>query len=312
MASATDTQAAIRAAAFSWLHEQVQRYGDVLPYNTLAQGFQYQQQRVPLLGPQGIFKPRVLQLPLSITTVPSGPYDDGYTSDGRLLYRYRGADPHHRDNRGLRTVMQERIPLVYFYRVVKGKYLAVWPVFVVGDDPARLVFTIEVEDAYYAGMSSGATMSGLHVGEVPGEDRRAYITATVRQRVHQRRFRELVLQAYRKQCALCRLRHVELLDASHIVPDTEPDGKPVIANGLALCKLHHAAFDRHFLGVRPDYCIEVRRDILEESDGPMLQHGLKGLHGQSIALPKAKSDRPAPALLEQRYQRFLSAGHGAS
>ena len=47
---------------------------------------------------------------------------------------------------------------------------------------------------------------------------------------------------------------------------------------LALCRLHHAAFDRQFIGIRPDYVVEVWRKILDEDDGPMLPHGLKGLH----------------------------------
>lgn len=97
-----------------------------------------------------------------------------------------------------------------------------------------------------------------------------YITATVRQRLHQRTFRERVMQACGEQCSLCRLRHGELLDAAHIIPDGRPGGDPIVQNGLALCKLHHAAFDRRFLGIRPDYMVEVRRDLLEENDGPML------------------------------------------
>jgi hypothetical protein len=59
-----------------------------------------------------------------------------------------------------------------------------------------------------------------------------------------------VLRAYRDCCAVCRLRHEELLDAAHILPDGHPRGEPVVRNGLALCKLHHAAFDRHILGIR--------------------------------------------------------------
>jgi len=35
------------------------------------------------------------------------------------------------------------------------------------------------------------------------------------------------------------------------------------------------------LGVTPDYIIQVREDILEEEDGPVLQHDLKGLHVQN-------------------------------
>jgi putative restriction endonuclease len=302
----TDTDFKVRQAAFSWLAEQVRLHGDVLPRYLLAQGFLYEGTRVLLLGPQGIFKPKVLRLPLSITTVPSGPYDDGFSKDGLLLYRYRGTDPNHPDNVGLRTAMSRRIPLVYFYRVVEGKYLSVWPVYIVGDDPGRLVFKVEVDDAKYASYDLGDEWSALHGAEGVADARRSYITTTVRQRIHQRGFRERVLRAYQEQCALCRLRHEELLDAAHIIPDGEPDGDPIVPNGLALCKLHHAAFDRQFLAIRPDYVVQVRQDILTESDGPMLVHGLKEMHDKSIALPRSRADRPEPRLLERRYERFLS------
>ena len=115
------------------------------------------------------------------------------------------------------------------------------------------------------------------------------------------------MHAYRQQCALCRLRHNELLDAAHIIPDGEPGGDPVVTNGIALCKLHHAAFDNFFLGIRPDYVIEVRNDILEEEDGPMLTHGLQGLHGNRILLPRSSNRRPSQDRLEIRYDRFISA-----
>jgi len=39
-------------------------------------------------------------------------------------------------------------------------------------------------------------------------------------------------------------------------------GEPVVPNGLALCKLHHAAFDGHLLGINPDLVVHVARAIL--------------------------------------------------
>ena len=96
-----------------------------------------------------------------------------------------------------------------------------------------------------------------------------------------------------------------MLDAAHIVPDTEPEGEPIVSNGIALCRLHHAAFDRFFVAVRPDHIIEVREDVLEEIDGPTLQHAIQGLHGQLIVLPRKVEERPAPELLSLRYDRFL-------
>ena len=295
----TESDRAVRLAAFAWLAEQVDLLGDVLPRSLLTQGFTFRGERVPLMGPQGIFKPRLIsEIPLSITTTPNGPYNDGFIGSDRLSYRYRGTDPQHRDNVGLRRAMATQTPLIYFFGLVKGKYLAVWPVYVRGDDPEGLSFTVEADDAKF--VSTGFSL----VAEPEAGVRRAYVTAVVRQRVHQRSFRERVLRAYREQCALCRLRHEELLDAAHIIPDKEPEGEPVVSNGLALCKLHHAAFDRNFLGIRPDYVVEIKPVILEEEDGPMLLHGLKGMHQSRIVLPRDPALRPDPALLSRRYERF--------
>jgi putative restriction endonuclease len=199
--------------------------------------------------------------------------------------------------------MQNRLPLVYFHGLIPGKYVATWPVFVVADHPEQLAFSIAVDDAKYSGLLQPASMAA----DVQADDlRRRYATAVVKVRLHQRSFRERVLEAYRRQCAFCRFRHEEMLDAAHIVPDSNAEGEPLVKNGLALCTLHHAAFDRYFLGVRPDFVIEVRSDLLTESDGPTLA-GIQSLHGKKIDLPSGKGQRPDPALLQARYQLFLGA-----
>lgn len=300
--------ARVRTAAFEWLTDQVMRYGDVLPRALLAQGFILDDIRVPLVGPQGIFKPRILEkVPLSITTAPDGPYDDAFGKDGLLRYRYRGVDPGHRDNQGLRTAMTNRLPLVYFHGIASGRYVAAWPVFVVGDNPTppAPTFSIAVDDKGHLGINPEL---GQMVGEDTASGRRAYVTSTVRVRLHQRAFRERVLEAYRRQCAFCRLRHEELLDAAHIIPDSEPEGEPIVRNGLALCNLHHAAFDRFFVGLRPDYIIEVRPDILKEGDGPTLKYAIQGLQGARIQLPHHQELHPDTGLLSQRYMLFRTAG----
>ena len=274
--------------------------GPVLPYDLLRKGFPFQGEIVHLVGPQGIFKPRNLQRPLSITTIANGPYADSF-GPSILRYRYRGTDPQHRDNVGLRELMSSREPLIYFHALMAGKYLPFWPVFVVGDDVETHTFSVAVDDAAAASLASG-----LGVEDDSGAAiRRGYVTTIVQRRIHQAAFRERVIDAYRNQCAFCRLKHTELLDAAHIVADSEPDGEPVIPNGIALCKLHHAAFDRFFLSVRPDYVVEIRRDVLLESDGPMLKHGLQGLQGIRIQLPHSDHLKPYPKLLEARHARFL-------
>lgn len=302
-----DADTSIRLAAFRWLEEQALRRGEVLARTLLIRGFEFNGDRVPLMSAQqGIFKPRIMRRPLSLTTTANSPYNDTVGADGLLHYRYRGTDPMHRDNVGVREAMRRKEPLVYLHGVVPGRYLPFYPVFVVDADPATLTFRVQVDDLTRVteALSTAAAMPGVAEGSDPV---RAYRTVAAQARIHQHTFRARVLRAYREQCALCRLRHDELLDAAHIIPDSAPTGEPVVRNGLALCKLHHAAFDRMFLAVRPDYTVEVRRDILEEEDGPMLRHGLKGVHGQRIVLPRRAEWQPDQNRLEQRYEAFRSA-----
>ena len=81
-----------------------------------------------------------------------------------------------------------------------------------------------------------------------------------------------------------------------------------MSNGMSLCRLRHAAFDRLILGVRPDYVVHVRPDILYEIDGPMLRHGLQGLEGQRIVVPSRRVNRPDEVRLGVRWERFLGVG----
>lgn len=243
---------AIRSSVFDWLTDQRAEHGEALSRITL-EAFELGGRRIPLMGPSGIWKPAACELPISISTVTNGPYSDTYDVRSQTLrYAYRGTDPQHRDNRGLRRAMGERVPLVYFHAVGRGHYAAAYPVFVVGDDPGALFFSMQVDDLN-AALSETAT--DHTVAEDESEPRRAYVTATFQRRLHQVAFRERVIRAYHDRCALCRLHHLSLLDAAHITPDSDPEGEPLVSNGLALCKLHHAAFDAFFFAVRPDYTI---------------------------------------------------------
>jgi putative restriction endonuclease len=55
---------------------------------------------------------------------------------------------------------------------------------------------------------------------------------------------------------------------------------------------------------RPDYVIEVRQDVLDEEDGPMLKHGLVELIKKRIILPSPAKLSPDRLLLEKRYEEF--------
>jgi putative restriction endonuclease len=116
-----------------------------------------------------------------------------------------------------------------------------------------------------------------------------------------------VLDSYSSSCAVCRLRHAELLDAVHILADREDSGDPVVTNGMALCKIHHAAFDRNFLGITPTLEVRIDQRLLDEVYGPMLKHGLQEMHGTTITVPRNRAAKPDPDRLEQRYATFLQA-----
>jgi HNH endonuclease len=146
----------------------------------------------------------------------------------------------------------------------------------------------------------------LAVGFVVGSrgELAVHVTREVQQRLHQRVFRGQVIRAYAIQCAVCRLRQRELLEAAHILSDTDPRGQPIIPNGLAMCSLHHAAYDTNVIGISPDYVIHLRGDVLHEHDAPMLQHGLQGFEQKPLFLPRRQDERPDRGFLEERFEAF--------
>ena len=292
----------IRLAAFEYLKQLVSIHGDVLPYNILIKGFDYKGERITLMGASGIWKPKQLKYPISITTSSDNLYKDSSASEGFLNYKYRGIDPNHRDNKGLRELISLQKPVIYFLCSEPGKYFATWPVYITNDNIENLEFTVAVDDMYNIS-------NALAQAEEPEEYyRRLYITSTIKVRLHQRLFRERVLSAYQNHCTLCNLRHIGLLDAAHIISDKEDLGEPIVKNGLALCKIHHAAFDQNILGITPDYKIKIRQDILIEIDGPMLKYGIQLLENNDLILPKEKRNLPDKNRLSTRFDEFLKAG----
>ena len=263
--------------------------------------------RVRLMDRQrGIWKPAGFAAALAIRTTYRAPgrprpYDDTTGDDGLLRYKWRGDDSEHADNRALRRAMELKVPLIWFWGVGVARYQPIFPVHLLWEDAARQEFVIDLD-----------VVGDLARPDTPMEAQlRKYVIRETRQRLHQPVFRATVLRAYETRCAVCSLGHAELLDAAHIVGDREEAGIPVVRNGMALCKIHHAAYDRHILGVRPDRIVEIRADLLEEIDGPMLRYGLQERHGQPLmALPRNRAEQPDPELLAVSYTAFRAAGSG--
>jgi putative restriction endonuclease len=295
----SEIETSIRAAMFAHLDRLTTAHPDGVP-SSVINSFTFHGQPMKLIVQPGIWKPAGLSAALTIrTTYTPGdghaPYEDTVGEDGNLRYKWRGTDPNHSDNRALREAMRRRLPLAYFYGVAKGVYQAVYPVFLVDEDMVHGEFAVELLDMPYT----------FDVGGNVAE--RRYASQLTMRRLHQMLFRPKVLRAYETRCAMCRLGHGPLLDAAHILPDRHERGDPIVPNGLALCKIHHAAFDANILGIRPDHRVEVREDVLREVDGPMLRHGLQEMHGTTISLPRSRADRPDPSRIEERYALFRAA-----
>jgi putative restriction endonuclease len=300
----------LRLAAFDALKRLADRRGGVVTSDDLAEGFELEGQRIRLWDPRrGIWRPRQLGpqgAALTIVTTPPRPgkippYDDQVGSDVEwLVYRYEGQDPEHWTNQAVRRAYLEGRPVIYLYGIRPGLYEPIVPCRVVADRPDDLAFHIMAEPASRAITPESSALDGA-------TPQRAYATSSVKVRLHQRRFRELVLTAYRTQCAMCLLRHDELLDAAHILPDRDERGRPEVPNGLCLCKIHHGAYDVNIVGVDPDYRVHVRRDVLDEHDGPMLRHGLQELDGIRIHVPRVVAQRPRADYLDERFARFRAA-----
>lgn len=303
---AQDRDGAVRAAAFAYLRNLIDRSG-AAPIRRAELDFLFEGQPVRLIAPQqGIWTPRGFAAALSILTTYARrpdlrPYEDDPGPDGYPRYKWRGMDPNHHDNRSLRRVKQLGLPLIWFIGIAPGIYRAEFPVWLVAEEQDQQQFVVALDetmrDAWRPGLAVASAFDPI----------RRYAVAQVLRRLHQRPFRDRVLLAYGTQCALCRLRHRPLLDAAHIKEDAQ-GGEPILPNGVAMCAIHHRAFDANVLGVRPDYRVQIRPDVLEEVDGPTLQHALQGLHGELLILPRHRAERPSTELLEERYERFRAAG----
>jgi putative restriction endonuclease len=292
----------VRMACFLALDVLRAQLGDELPYKGgLDRGFAFRGRRVPFLNYQkGIYRAGVQRgaAALSIQTSAKTPYGDEAVSDG-FLYAYRAGSIEQPDNRALRAAHTLGVPIVYFVATHPGRYEALYPCYVLEDRQLEQVVLV----------SPGRMVGPMDEREpvvIDSPIERQYATREVKVRLHQRRFRWLVIPAYREQCAICQLKEVQLLDAAHIVGDPEPTGTPEIPNGLSLCSIHHRAFDHDLVGVSPDYEVHVSRRLLEDADGPMLDV-LKTFQGSTIHVPKRRSWQPDRERLAARFERFQHA-----
>jgi putative restriction endonuclease len=309
--AAPDPDHELRVAAHQQARKLGQHYDDLVPVAALRAGFEHNGERVSFGSFQkGIHRPRQMRGPAALTLMTAArvpgkkaAYEDELDIENRaIVYHYRAGSIDQPDNRALRAAFEMQVPLIYLHGIAPGQYMVVQPVFATRDDPIGRRVLLEV---------------GLPVADLSGEgivsppDVRDYAIREVRQRLHQQRFRRDVLRAYRHRCAICALREPELVQAAHIIDDVEERGIAAVVNGLALCAIHHLAYDRNLMGIDPGGVVHIARRLLNEVDGPMLREGLQGFHGAAILRPRNPAERPDPIRLEHRFDRFLSIAGAA-
>lgn len=126
-----------------------------------------------------------------------------------------------------------------------------------------------------------------------------------RRRVRDAAFTQLVRDAYDEQCAICGSARESPdgnpeVEAAHIYPKRK-DGSDDVRNGIALCKLHHWAFDSAWLSLTDDHEILVQE--VPDRNG---YHEFKQLDGRQMRLPEQKGAQPHPTFLKEhrRLHRF--------
>ncbi|MGO2777892.1 HNH endonuclease [Glutamicibacter arilaitensis] len=97
---------------------------------------------------------------------------------------------------------------------------------------------------------------------VPGESiTKGYKYYLAKHRIHQKSFRALLLKTSEPKCIICGLNEIPLLEAAHLIPDSQ-GGLPTIENGRLMCANHHKAYDTHYF-------------TLDDNDKPIWVDGIE-------------------------------------
>lgn|SRR5262249_46189347 len=114
-------------------------------------------------------------------------------------------------------------------------------------------------------------------------------------------FGERVLTAYRNRCAMCGIQ-LRLLEGAHILPVAEPGSTDETSNGVALCALHHRAYDRSLVTFDPVYRVHLNGARLEELRAAGLHGGWRNFTvslREVIHVPVEKTHRPRREFVER-------------
>ena len=144
------------------------------------------------------------------------------------------------------------------------------------------------------------TLTDSQIVTVEDRDRRVVLSQMAR-KYRATDFSRRVLGAYSHRCAACGIQ-LELIDAAHIIPVAASTSTDETKNGVAFCKLHHAAFDRNLISFDVQYKIEISETEVSRLASANLAGGLdvfKKHLRTAIILPNDRRDYPPPQYIEE-------------
>ena len=127
----------------------------------------------------------------------------------------------------------------------------------------------------------------------------------IRQRVNQSSFRTMILANYNETCAISGICIPQLLIASHIIPWADNENERLNPeNGICLSPLYDKAFDKGFIGIRPDYTIAISNELKEYKNKEFYTSFFSPIENQMINLPE--EHHPNISFLEYHLNTIFS------
>ena len=171
------------------------------------------------------------------------------------------------------------------------------------ENPDKLAYESEYLIAQFAKKNNIEEVTNIDVCDLPeGKE----CLDVIKQRVNQSFFRSAVICSYNFKCCISGMGNSELLEACHIVDWSEDENNRCNPeNGLCLNPLFHKAYDKHLIGITPDYQVIISDEMIEKTEDESSKHYLIRLQNKKLFLP----DRfyPKPDFLDFHYQKFLKS-----
>jgi len=146
---------------------------------------------------------------------------------------------------------------------------------------------------------------GVKVRKVPPHGPTEFLS-TVKQRRGQEFFRDAVLNNFGGRCGVTQLALRELLVASHILPwGTHEEERLNVRNGLALSRLHDAAFDRGLIGFDENMKLLLSKRLKHELPQRAVAESFAAYAGECLILPDDAAC-PDPAFIAEHRAKVFS------